>query len=114
MAGLNRVQLIGNLGRDPEVKTLEGERKVCTFSMAVNRHWRNSEGERQEATEWFNVEAWNRLAEICAEYLRKGSLVYLEGRLQTDSYEEGDQTRYFTKVVASQMQMLEKKEPAAA
>jgi single-strand DNA-binding protein len=114
MAGLNRVQLIGHLGRDPEVKTLEGDRKVCSFSMAVNRQWRNSEGERQEATEWFNIEAWNRLAEICGEYLKKGSLVFLEGRLQTDSYEEEGSTRYFTKVVASQMQMLDKKEPVQA
>lgn len=110
MVGLNRVQLIGHLGRDPEIKTLSGGKKVCSFSMAVNRRWRDQEGELQEATEWFNIEAWERLAEICADYLKKGSLVFLEGRLQTDSYQEDGQTRYFTKVVASQMQMLDRKE----
>lgn len=110
MVGLNRVQLIGHLGRDPEIKTLSGGKKVCSFSMAVNRRWRDQEGELQEATEWFNIETWERLAEICAEYLKKGSLVFLEGRLQTDSYQEDGQTRYFTKVVASQMQMLDRKE----
>lgn len=114
MVGLNRVQLIGHLGRDPELKTTSGGKKVCDFSMAVNRRWHNSEGEVQEATEWFNIEAWNRLAEVCAEYLKKGSLIFLEGRLQTDSYEQDGEVKYFTKVVASQMQMLDRKEPLEA
>ena len=79
--------------------------------MAVNRRWKNKEGEQHEVTDWFNIEAWERLAEICNEYLKKGSLVYLEGRLQTDSYEENGNTRYFTKVIPNQMQMLDKKTP---
>lgn len=77
--------------------------------MAVNRRWKDKEGEYQEVTDWFNIETWERLAEICGEYLKKGSLVFLEGRLQTDSYEEEGNTRYFTKVIASQMQMLDRK-----
>ncbi len=113
MVGLNRVQLIGNLGRDPELKNIPSGKKVCVFSMAVNRRWKDKEGEYQEVTDWFNIEAWERLAEICGEYLKKGSLVFLEGRLQTDSYEEEGNTRYFTKVIASQMQMLDRKGPEA-
>lgn len=111
MVGLNRIQLIGHLGRDPELKETPGGKSVCDFSMAVNRRWRDSKGETQEAVDWFNVEAWGRLAEICGEYLKKGSLVFLEGRLQTDSYEAEGETRYFTKVVASQMQMLDRRVP---
>lgn len=114
MVGLNRVQLIGHLGRDPELKTTPGGKKFCDFSMAVNRRWHNSKGEVQEATEWFNIETWNRLTEVCAEYLKKGSLIFLEGRLQTDSYEQDGEVKYFTKVVASQMQMLDRKEPLEA
>ena len=112
MVGLNRVQLIGRLGRDPELKTIPSGKKVCSFSMAVNRRKRDKDGEPQQIADWFNIEAWERLGEICAEYLRKGSLIFLEGRLQTDTYEENGQTRYFTKVVTSQMQMLDKKDPA--
>jgi single-strand DNA-binding protein len=109
MVGLNRVQLIGRLGRDPELKNIPNGKKVCVFSMAVNRRWKDKEGEQQEVTDWFNIEAWERLGEICGEYLKKGSLVFLEGRLQTDSYEEDGNTRYFTKVVTSNMQMLDRK-----
>jgi single-strand DNA-binding protein len=110
MPGLNLVQLIGNLGRDPEGRYLPNGTKVCTFSLAVNRRWTGSDGEPKEATDWFNVEAWGRLGEICHEYLAKGSLVYISGRLQTDRYEHEGNTRYFTKVIASQMQMLDRKE----
>jgi single-strand DNA-binding protein len=115
MPGLNRVQLIGNLGKDPESRYTPTGRKVCAFSMAVNRRWKTGEGEAKEATDWFNVQAWGRLGEICQEYLKKGSLVYLEGRLQTDRYEHEGETRYFTKVIARQVQMLDRKteeEPA--
>ncbi len=109
MVGLNRVQLIGRLGRDPELKNIPNGKKVCVFSMAVNRRWKGKDGDQQEETDWFNIEAWERLGEICADFLKKGSLVFLEGRLQTDSYEENGNTRYFTKVVTSNMQMLERK-----
>lgn len=110
MVGLNRVQLIGRLGRDPELKKIPGGKKVCVFSLAVNRRWKNKQGEQQEVTDWFNIEAWERLGEICGEFLKKGSLIFLEGRLQTDTYEDNGATRYFTKVIPSQMQMLDKKE----
>lgn len=107
MPALNRVQLIGRLGKDPETRTTPTGKKVCQFSVAVNRQWKGSEGEAKEATDWFNVEAWGRLGEICQQFLAKGRLVFLEGRLQTDRYEHGGETRYFTKVIARQMQMLD-------
>lgn len=109
MPGLNRVELIGRLGRDPETRYTPTGRKVCQFSLAVDRRWRSAEGELRDATDWFNVEAWGRLGEICQEYLSKGQLVYLEGRLQTDRYEQGGDVKYFTKVIARSMQMLERK-----
>ena len=109
MPGLNRVMLIGNLGKDPETRFTTKGSKVCAFSLAVNRRWKNREGETQEATDWFNIEAWGRLGETCQNYLHKGSLVYLEGRLQTDRYEQDGETRYITRVVAAEMQMLDRK-----
>ncbi len=115
MPGLNRVQLIGNLGKDPEARYTPTGSKLCTFSMAVNRRWKGRDGSAKEATDWFNIEAWGKLAEICNDYLHKGSLVYIEGRLQTDRYEHEGETRYFTKVIARTMQMLDRKpeeEPA--
>lgn len=109
MPALNKVQLIGRLGKDPETRYTPKGSKVTSFSLAVDRRWKNAEGELKEATDWFNVEAWGRLGEICQQYLTKGRLVYIEGRLQTDRYEQEGQTRYFTKVVATQMQMLERR-----
>ncbi|OQY34113.1 MAG: hypothetical protein B6I38_02810 [Anaerolineaceae bacterium 4572_5.1] len=110
MVGLNRVQLIGHLGGDPELKYTPNGKKVCKFSVAVSRRWRDKDGNQNEDTEWFNIEAWEHLGEICQEYLKKGSFIFLEGRLKTDRYEQEGVTRYFTKVIASQMQMLDKKE----
>ncbi len=109
MPALNRVQLIGRLGKDPETRYTPTGKKVCSFSLAVGRRWKTSEGETRETTDWFNVDAWGRLGEICQEYLTKGRLVFIEGRLQTDRYEQGGETRYFTRVVARQMQMLDQK-----
>ena len=109
MPGLNRVELIGRLGRDPETRFTPTGKKVCHFSLAVDRRWRSTAGETREATDWFNVEAWGRLGEICQDYLSKGRLVYLEGRLQTDRYESGGEVKYFTKVIANNMQMLDRK-----
>jgi single-strand DNA-binding protein len=109
MPSLNRVQLIGRLGRDPETRFTPTGKKVTSFSLAVDRRWRSSEGETKEATEWVNIEAWGRLGEVCQEFLQKGRLVFIEGRLQTDRYEQEGQTRFFTKVVASQMQMLDRR-----
>jgi single-strand DNA-binding protein len=109
MPALNRVQLIGNLGKDPETRYTPTGKKYCTFSLAVNRNWKGSEGEAKEATDWFNIEAWGRLGEICQQYLGRGRLVFVEGRLQTDRYEHDGETRFFTKVIARQMQMLDRK-----
>ena len=109
MPSLNRIQLIGHLGKEPEMRVTSTGRKVCTFSLAVSRRWKNSAGEDKEATDWFNVEAWGHLGEICKQYLRKGRLVFLEGQLRTDRVERDGDTKYYTKVVATQMQMLDRK-----
>jgi single-strand DNA-binding protein len=108
MPSLNRVQLIGHLGKDPETRFTPTGKKVCTFSMAVNNRWRTAEGEVKEATEWFTVEAWGRTGEFAQSYLGKGRLVFVEGRLQTDRYEHEGETRTKTKVVASQVQALDR------
>jgi single-strand DNA-binding protein len=109
MPALNRVQLIGRLGKDPESKFTPTGKKVAHFSVAVSNRWKSKEGDAKEYTEWVNVEAWGRLGEVCQDYLKKGSLVFLEGRLKTDKYEDKGETRYFTKVVALSMQMLDRK-----
>jgi single-strand DNA-binding protein len=108
MPALNQVQLIGYLGKDPEGKFTTTGKKVAHFSVAVTQRWK-TDGENRESTEWVNVEAWGRLGEVCQEYLKKGSLVYLEGRLKTDRYEDKGETKYFTKMVALSMQMLDRK-----
>ena len=109
MPALNRVQLIGRLGKEPETKFTPTGKKVAHFSVAISNRWKSSEGESKEYTEWVNVEAWGRLGEVCQEYLKKGSMVYLDGRLKTDKYEDKGETKYFTKVVALSMQMLDRK-----
>lgn len=109
MPALNRVQLIGRLGKDPEIRYTPMGTKICLFNVAVSRRWKDQDGESKEATDWFNVEAWGRLGEICEAYLKKGRLVYIEGRLQTDRYEHEGETRFFTKVIARQVQMLDRK-----
>jgi len=110
MPALNRVQLIGYLGQDPEVRYTPRGTRYTRFSVAVTRTWTTAEGEKREATDWFRVEAWGRLGEICAEYLRKGRLVYIEGRLRTDRWEDAQgKTRSRTVVVATGMQMLDRK-----
>ena len=109
MPALNRVQLIGRLGRDPEGKFIPTGKQVTHFSLAVTNRWKSKDGETKEYTEWINVEAWGRLGEVCQEYLKKGSLVYLEGRLKTDKYEDNGENKYYSKVVALQMQMLDRK-----
>jgi single-strand DNA-binding protein len=108
MPGLNRVQLIGYLGRDPETRTIPNGQKVAQFSLGVTRRWKSG-SDSKEATDWFNVEAWGRLGELSQQFLRKGSLVYVEGRLKTDKYEDKGDTRYFTKVVALSLQFLDRK-----
>jgi single-strand DNA-binding protein len=109
MPALNSVQLIGRLGRDPEGKFTSTGKQVTHFSLAVTNRWKTKDGETKEYTEWINIEAWGRLGEVCQEYLKKGSLVYLDGRLKTDRYEDQGENKYYTKVVALQMQMLDRK-----
>ena len=108
MPALNRVQLIGRLGKDPEGKFTPTGKKVTHFSLAISQRWKTG-GEMKEYTEWVNVEAWGRLGEVCQEYLKKGSLIYLEGRLKTEKYEDKGETKYYTKVVALLLQFLDKK-----
>jgi len=108
MPALNRVQLIGNLGKDPESKFTPTGKKVAHFSLAVSQRWKTG-AETKEYTEWVNIEAWGRLGEVCQEYLKKGSLVYIEGRLKTEKYEDKGETKFFTKVVALSLQFLDKK-----
>ena len=106
--GLNKVMLIGNLGHDPEMRYTPGGRAVATFSLACSRSWVTSSGERRESTEWFNVVTWGNLAEICSQYLKKDSRVYVEGRLQTRRWENVEgQICYRTEVVANEMIMLD-------
>ena len=106
--GLNKVMLIGNLGRDPEMRYTPTGKPVTAFSLAVNRAWTTAEGERREDAEWFNIVAWGDLAERCNKYLRKGERVYVEGRLQTRSWESMDGQKHSrTEVVAFEMLMLE-------
>jgi single-strand DNA-binding protein len=108
MPALNRVQLIGYLGKDPESHYTPTGKKVTHFSMGVTQRWKAA-GEMKEYTEWVNIEAWGRLGEVCQEYLKKGSLVYLEGRLKTDRVEDKGETRFYTKVVALALQFLDRK-----
>ncbi len=107
--GINKVILIGNLGQDPEVRSTTSDQTVASFSVATSDSWRDkASGERIERTEWHRISAWGRLAEICRDYLRKGSRVYIEGRLQTRKWQDKDgNERYTTEVVASDMQMLD-------
>ena len=106
MPTLNRVQLIGRLGKDPDSKFTPTGKRVTHFSLAVSQRWRTG-SETKEYTEWVNVEAWGRLGEVSQEYLKKGSLVYLEGRLKTEKYEDKDgDTKYYTKVITQSIQFL--------
>jgi single-strand DNA-binding protein len=114
MRGLNKIQIIGNLGRDPEMRYTPNGKPVTTFSVAVSRSRNRAENEREEKTEWFNVVAWDRLAEICNEYLVKGSVVYVEGRLETRSWETTDgQKNYRTEIVANEVIMLDRRNHGA-
>jgi single-strand DNA-binding protein len=109
MPSHNRVQLIGNTGKDAEARFTTSGKKVATFSVAVNHRWKNSEGELQEEMEWFRVKTWGWLADICDKYLKKGRLVFVEGRLHTDKYEQDGVTRYSTEVIADTVQFLDRK-----
>jgi single-strand DNA-binding protein len=109
MPALNRAQLIGHLGKDPETRFTPTGKKVTHFTVAITNRWKNKDGEAKEFTEWVNIEAWGRLGEVCQRYLKKGSLVFIEGRLKTDRVEEQGISRYFTKLVCLNMQILDRK-----
>ncbi|MEW5799088.1 MAG: single-stranded DNA-binding protein [Bacteroidota bacterium] len=104
---LNKVMLIGNLGKDPELKYTPSGVAVATFSMATSEQWKDQDGNAQERTEWHNIVAWRKLAEIVGEYLKKGKKVYVEGKLQTRNYEKDGVKRYITEIVADQIIMLD-------
>lgn len=110
MSSLNKVMLIGRLGQDPEVRYTQSNTAVATLSVATSERYKDGNGEYQEKTEWHRVVAWGRLAEICQQYLHKGSLVYIEGPLQTRQWEDNQgQKKYTTEIKALQMTMLDSK-----
>jgi single-strand DNA-binding protein len=105
--GLNKVMLIGNLGRDPEMRYTPSGRPVTTFTVATSRNWNSSDGEKHTETEWFNVVAWGNLAEICKQYLTKGQQVYIEGRIQTRRWENKEGIKNVTiEIIANEMMIL--------
>ncbi len=104
---VNKAILVGNLGKDPELRYTPSGTAVCTFSIATTDRFKNKQGEQQERTEWHNIVVWAGLAEICGKYLTKGKQVYIEGRIQNRSYDDRDgNKRYITEIVANEMQML--------
>ena len=105
--GLNKVMIIGNLGREPELRYTPSGRPVTTFPVAVSRTWKGNNGENRSDTEWFKIVAWGKLAEICKEYLNKGQQVYIEGRLQTRQWDDKEgQKRTTVELIATEMTML--------
>lgn len=108
MAGVNKAIILGNLGRDPEMRSTQSGSQVANFSIATSRQYTDSSGQKQEETEWHRIVAFGRLAEICGQYLRKGKQVYIEGRIQTRSWDDKEtgQKKFMTEIVAEQMQML--------
>ena len=107
MAGINKIILVGRLGKDPEVRYTQDGSAVASFSIATSDEWKDKEtGDKKERTEWHRIVAWRKLGEICGEYLSKGRQVYVEGKLQTRSWEKGGVTRYTTEIVASDVQFL--------
>jgi single-strand DNA-binding protein len=104
---LNKVMLIGHLGRDPEMRYTPSGRPVTTFTVATSRSWNTTDGERRTETEWFNIVSWGNLAEICKQYLNKGQQVYIEGRLQTRRWEDSEGIKHTSvEVVAGEMMIL--------
>ena len=114
MAGLNKVMLIGNVGVDPEMRYTANGSAVTTFRLACSRTYTGQDGERKDETEWFSVVTWNKLAETCSQYLQKGRRAYVEGRMQTRSWEGPDgQRRYRTEVIANTVLFLDRAQAAA-
>ncbi len=107
--GLNKVTLIGHLGKDPELRITTNNTPVATFSMATNESYKDSEGKLIEKTEWHNIVLWRKVAEIAQQYLKKGSKIYLEGKIATRSYEKDGQKKYITEIVGDTLLMLDGK-----
>lgn len=103
---LNKVLLVGNLGKDPEIQNFESGAKKAAFSLATSERYTNREGQRVELTEWHNIVCWGKLAEIAEKWLQKGKMVYVEGKIKTRSWEEDGKKRYITEIEASNFQML--------
>lgn len=103
---LNKVQLIGRLGKDPEIRNIQGDETVATVSLATSENWKDKNGEKQEKTEWHNLVFYRRLAEVVGEHLKKGALIYIEGKITTEKYQKDGEDRYVTKIVVSEMKML--------
>lgn len=112
---VNKVILIGNLGADPEIRYTQSGTPVVNFRIATTERWKDQNGQQQEQTEWHNIVAWRRLAEICGEYLAKGSRVYIEGKLQTRKWQDQNgNDRYSTEIVANEMKMLSPRNAGSA
>ena len=112
---LNKVILIGNLGADPELRYTQNGNQVASFSVATSERWKGQDGKAQESTEWHRIVAWGKLAEICGQYLRKGSRVYVEGKLQSRKWrDQGGVERAITEVIARDMEMLDTRNTAPA
>lgn len=110
MGSLNKVQIIGRLGKDPEIRYTQGGQAVASFSVATDSKWTNKAGEKQEKTEWHRVKAWGKLGELAGEYLAKGRQVYVEGRLETSEYTDKEGVKkYSTEIVANDIQFLDSK-----
>ena len=108
---INKVILVGRLGKDPEIRSTPGGKSVAKFTVATDEKFTDKSGEKQERTEWHNVAAWDRLGEICGQYLKKGKLVYIEGSIRTESWDdkESGQKKYRTEIIAREMKMLDRK-----
>ncbi|HEX8154790.1 MAG TPA: single-stranded DNA-binding protein [Thermoanaerobaculia bacterium] len=111
MASINKVILVGRLGKDPEIRSTPTGTSVAKFTIATDEKFTDRAGEKQERTEWHNIVAWGKLGEICGQYLKKGKLVYIEGSIRTDSWEdkESGQKKYRTEIIAQSMQMLDRR-----
>ena len=111
---MNKAQIIGRLGQDPEIRYTQSGAAVASFSVATSERWKDKQtGDQKEITEWHSVTAFGRQAEVCGEYLRKGKQVYIEGRLQTDSWEQDGVKRWSTKIIMQRMEMLGSKDDAS-
>jgi len=110
MSSVNKVILIGRLGKDPELKTTASGQNVCSFSLATSESWKDKNGQKQEKTEWHNINAWGKLGEIAGQYLQKGREVYIEGRISTQTWEKDGEKKYKTIIEASDIKFLSGKE----